>query len=168
MRSRHAFSRTLLPIACPSAFAILFSTLAMVSTFSTLAVPRSATAGSLGETEGDLVPSQYDNCWVVVNGPNQASNQVDTDQDGYGNRCDTDYDDNLATTAADFGQLLGQFGRSCNRFLPGYLDCEEKDHDGNLNVTVADFGIFLQKFSSPPGAPGPSGLACAGTVPCNP
>jgi len=124
----------------------------------------SASAGAVVDTDGDLVPDQFDNCRLVLNGPNQATNQVDSDLDGYGNRCDTDYD-NIAgstvftTTVADFGLFLATFGTA---------SLGETDHDGSGTITASDFAIFLGKFSAPPGGPGPSGLACAGAIPCTP
>jgi hypothetical protein len=108
----------------------------------------SAAAGAVTDTDADLVPDQFDNCRLVANGPNQGTNQVD----GYGNRCDTDYDNSLTTTTADFGAFLATFGTN---------NLGETDHDGSGTITTADFGIFLGKFSATPGAPGPSGLACA-------
>jgi len=114
-----------------------------------------ANAGNVADADGDLVPDSFDNCDVADNGPNDGSNQVDTDIDGYGNACDADYDNDLAVTAGDFGIFLGTFGG------PGDLT----DHDGDGSVTAADFGVFLGQFG---GAPGTSGLACAGTVPCTP
>ena len=121
----------------------------------------SASAGAVADADGDLVPDQFDNCNAVANGPNQTTNQVDSDLDGYGNRCDADYDNNIATTAADFGQFLATFGTN---------NLGETDHDGNGTITAADFGIFLGKFSGVGAAnrPGTSGLACAGTTPCTP
>ena len=122
----------------------------------------SASAGAVTDTDGDLVPDQFDNCSAVANGPSQGSNQVDSDLDGYGNRCDADYDNSLTTTALDFGTFLSTFGTN---------NLGETDHDGSGTITALDFGIFLGKFSAPPGpgnAPGPSGLACAGTTPCTP
>jgi hypothetical protein len=115
----------------------------------------SATAGSVTDTDNDLVPDQFDNCSSAPNGPNEGSNQVDTDIDGYGNACDPDYDNDFAVTTADFSVFLGDFGG------PGTLT----DHDGDGQVTTADFAVFLGLFG---GAPGPSGLACAGTTPCTP
>lgn len=115
-----------------------------------------ASAGAVTDTDSDLVPNQFDNCRTHQNGPNQASNQVDSDLDGYGNRCDADYDNDLATTPADFSQFLATFGGAAT----------ETDHDGDLAGTPADFGIFLQFFGTNP--PGPSGLACANTTPCTP
>lgn len=112
----------------------------------------SAAAGAVTDTDGDLVPDQFDNCRTHLNGPNQGTNQVDSDLDGYGNRCDADYDNSLTTTVGDFTTFLGTFGTN---------SLGETDHDGSGTITTADFGIFLGKFSAAPGAPGPSGLACA-------
>jgi hypothetical protein len=126
----------------------------LVSLFA-IGFAMSATAGSVTDTDSDLVPDGFDNCDVRPNGPNQGSNQVDSDQDGYGNACDADYNNDLGVTAADFGIFLTFFGG------PG----TNTDMDGDGNTTAADFGIFLQFFG---GVPGPSGLGCAGTVPCTP
>jgi len=117
----------------------------------------SASAGAVTDTDGDLVPDQFDNCRTLDNGPNDGSNQVDTDLDGYGNRCDADYDNDTATTPADFSQFLAAFGGPAT----------ETDHDGDLAGTPADFSIFLTYFAGVL-PPGPSGLACAGTTPCTP
>lgn len=112
----------------------------------------SAAAGAVTDSDNDLVPNQFDNCSQVANGPNQGTNQVDSDLDGYGNRCDTDYDNSLTTTVSDFSFFLGTFGTN---------SLGETDHDGSGTITVADFSIFLSKFPPGPSVPGPSGLACA-------
>jgi hypothetical protein len=126
----------------------------LVSLFA-IGFAMSATAGSVTDTDSDLVPDGFDNCDVKPNGPNQGSNQVDSDQDGYGNACDADYDNDLAVTSADFGIFLASFGG------PGTItDC-----DGDGQTTSADFACFLTQFG---GVPGSSGLACAGTIPCTP
>jgi hypothetical protein len=39
------------------------------------------------------------------------------------------------------------------------------DLDANGQTNLADFNLFVALFGGPPG---PSGLACAGTVPCTP
>ena len=114
----------------------------------------SATAGSVSDGDSDLVPDEFDNCVARINGPNEGSNQVDTDVDGYGNACDPDYDNDFGVTAVDFGTFLTFFGG------PG----DETDHDGDGATTAADFGVFLQFFG---GVPGP-GLPCAGTPDCTP
>lgn len=129
----------------------------------TLGLARSATAGVAFDRDGDLVPDQWDNCSALANGPSQSiPNQVDSDLDGYGNRCDADYDNSGTTTSSDFGIFLASFGT--NSF-------GETDHDGSGTVTAADFGTYLGKFSgmgAGGNSPGPSGLSCAGTTPCTP
>mgnify|MGYP003574702203 CR=1 FL=1 len=117
----------------------------------------SAPADAQQDLDNDFVPDAFDNCLEIPNGPNEVSNQVDTDVDGYGNACDGDYDNSLTVDTSDYatGFLPTLAG-------PGTLT----DHDGNGIVTVTDFSVFLRQFSS--GAPGPSGLACAGTIPCTP
>jgi hypothetical protein len=142
-----------------------------------LGAPLAVFAGVVPDFDFDLVPSDFDGCSQVANGPSQTSNQVDSDLDGYGNRCDTDYDQNGATTAADFGLLLGCFGQ-IGPFGGSAVGCRVIGHDGNTAITAADFGIFLGKFSGAGDAnrPGPSGLFCAnptirvdlGQVPCTP
>ena len=117
----------------------------------------SATAGNVTDTDGDLVPDGFDNCDVVPNGPNQGSNQVDSDQDGYGNACDADYDNNNAVTATDFGPFIAALGTSND---------PDTDHDGNGQTTALDFSVFLSQLTQ--GFPGTSGLACAGSIPCLP
>lgn len=127
----------------------------------------SASAGAILDNDSDLVPDQFDNCRTHANGPNQTTNQVDSDLDGYGNRCDADFsntpgnppavpaDTNGNTNVADFGIFLLTFGQPT---------LGETDMNGDGICNVADFGLFLQKFSAPSGPnnqPGPSGLACA-------
>lgn len=116
----------------------------------------SATAGSVLDTDSDLVPDPFDNCSGDPNGPNDASNQIDHDVDGYGTVCDGDYDDDLATGLADFNLFLADFGNAVT---------SEFDHDNDGATGLSDFNAFLALFGGPPG---PSGLGCAGTPPCVP
>lgn len=128
-----------------------------------LLTPVAGFAGAVLDADNDLVPDQFDSCVNHANGPNQASNQIDTDLDGYGDRCDPDVDQSCSVTALDFGSWLTCFGSYCN----------EADFDNSGTVTAIDFGVFLSFFGQPPG---PSGLACAdctirvdqGGVPCLP
>lgn len=143
---------------------------ARLDAFATLVVSlavlvASPAAHARSDRDADLIYDEFDNCSLVANGPNQNTNQVDSDLDGYGNRCDTDYDNSSTTTSIDFGHFLQCFGFG----IPGAPpDCPETDHDGSGTITTADFGIFLGKFAAAPGAPGPSGLVCAGSdsAPC--
>lgn len=126
----------------------------------------SSFAGSSVDTDSDGVPDQYDNCTTKANGPllGGCSAQEDTDQDGFGNSCDADWDDDGAVGGTDFAKFSAAFGS-----MPG---------DGNWNPLVdtdcdsaiggTDFAVFSGNF--PPGVNGPSGLACAdstnATAPC--
>lgn len=107
-----------------------------------------AGAGSVADADGDGVPDSFDNCSLVPNGPGENSNQVDTDQDGFGNACDADYDQDGNTLGSDFGLFGVAFGGTDQLY----------DHDGDGNVLGSDFGIFGTLFG---GTPGPSGLGCA-------
>ena len=115
----------------------------------------SANAGSVVDTDLDLVPDAFDNCSADPNGPGQASNQIDTDVDGYGNFCDADFNNDNGVDGGDFGLFVANF----NSTSPLH------DLTGDGLVDGADFGRFVALFNQ---VPGPSGLACAGTVPCVP
>jgi hypothetical protein len=118
-----------------------------------------------GDFDADLILNADDNCVGEINGPNQPSNQLDTDADGYGNACDPDYDQDFAVTPGDFGVFLACFGKN-TPFASGQPNdpsCFQSDFDGDGTVTSADSGTIIERIG---GAPGPSGLWCAGTIPC--
>jgi len=128
-----------------------------------------ATAGSVTDTDGDGVPDSFDNCSTIPNGPvssgpNDLTNQGDTDQDGFGNACDGDFDQDNLTQTSDAQIFLGDF--------PGAADLTDMTGDGLAQTN--DFQIFLGFFPTDP--PGPSGLSCAdpfidvgaGDTPCTP
>ena len=107
-------------------------------------------AGWPGDIDRDDIPDSIDNCLIAAN-PQQG----DPDLDGYGNRCDGDFDQDGDTDQDD----LDFFSFNCgSEPIPPICDFNE-----NGLVDFADFGIFASLFGAPPG---PSGLACAGTVPC--
>jgi hypothetical protein len=116
----------------------------------------------LVDADGDGVANAEDNCVTRPNGPaipDQGGNsQLDTDQDGYGNVCDRDLNQDGLVAGPDFTIFLGCFNQTATTHL-----CHAADMDGNDFVGGPDFTLFLQAFNAPPG---PSGLACAGTVPC--
>ena len=103
----------------------------------------SANAGSVADADGDLVPDAFDNCPAQANGPGEATNQVDTDGDGRGNRCDPDFDQDDQALASDFTLFLGAF--------PGPVSGadEEFDLDGDGQALAGDFTIFLEFFPGP-------------------
>jgi len=138
---------------------------AAVAAFVALVTPTVAWSGPLEDWDNDLVASQYDNCQYYDNGPNEPSNQVDTDLDGYGNACDADYDNTAAgpnsflVSGTDFARFVSCFGSSA-------ADCLEADHTGDGLIAGTDFGRFVQLFGG--SMQGASGLYCAGMIPCMP
>lgn len=118
-------------------------------------LPMAGTAQSQTDTDGDGVPDSMDNCTLVANGPNDLSDQVDTDQDGFGNVCDGDFDNNGVHDGGDFSDLVVNFNSTIELF----------DLTGDGFVTGCDHASFRAMWGQ---LPGPSGLSCAGTIPCPP
>jgi len=114
-----------------------------------------ASAGAVVDTDADLVPDQFDNCRLVANGPSNTSNQIDANLDGYGNRCDADYNNDGFINGGDFGAFISAFN-TANATI---------DISGDGVVNGNDFNMFVAMFNT---AVGPSGLLCAGTIPCTP
>src|SRR5206468_154661 len=106
------------------------------------------------DADSDGVVDDEDDCSTVPD-----FSQLDSDRDGYGNACDGDYDDNGVVGISDFIALGQAFGK--NTTSPGWNP--EIDANGDGVIGVADFIAIGHSFGKPPG---PSGLACAGSVPC--
>jgi hypothetical protein len=104
--------------------------------------------------DGDGVGDPVDNCSQTPN-----TNQIDTNADGFGNRCDADYDNNGMVGASDYGRLAAAYGTTTE--MPGFDPAIDVNNDGAIGA--AEFSFFVSRFGLPPG---PSGLACAGTIPC--
>lgn len=119
-----------------------------------LALP---TASFGADADNDGVDDALDNCLLV---PNAAPADCDTDQDGYGNACDGDFDQGLTVNANDWKFLWFP------DWVAGVDSGTGTDMDCDGAVTADDFtGFFLPAFQS--GEVGPSGLACAGAPPCS-
>jgi hypothetical protein len=112
-----------------------------------------ANAGSITDSDNDLIPDVFDNCLVEANGPGDKTNQDDADQDGYGNICDGDLTNDGLVAGTDFNDFVGLFGGT---------DLVA-DFTGDGLVAGTDFNKFVGMFG---GIVGPSGLSCAGTIPC--
>jgi hypothetical protein len=91
-------------------------------------------------TDGDTLADGIDNCINIAN-----ADQRETDGDGYGNRCDADFDNSGFVNITDLGIFKSRFGTSN----------ADADLDGNGFVNITDLGIFKSLFGKPPG---PSGL----------
>jgi hypothetical protein len=92
------------------------------------------------DSDGDGFADSLDNCTLEAN-----PDQRDTNDDGFGNRCDPDLDDDGIVDFADLGLLKGAF----------FGSDPDADFDGDGRVDFADLGIMKAYFFGPPG---PSGL----------
>jgi hypothetical protein len=121
----------------------------------TLALALVSTAGPtcLGDADSDGicdVEEGGDNCLGVANPA-----QRDDDEDGYGNICDTDTNQDCATGAADLSGVFVDFGASAP-WAPKSGGAFDVDEGGS--VGAGDLGAVFNNFGS---SPGPSGKACA-------
>lgn len=116
------------------------------------------------DTDGDGYLDVEDNCTLIANGAPEPDLR-DADLDGFGNACDGDFDNNGYVTTMDFGVFLQCYQTGSGPALDP--DCEGSDMDGSGVVDIDDFNNhFLPAFQA--GTPGPSGLVCAGSIPCLP
>jgi hypothetical protein len=107
-------------------------------------------AGSVADADLDGIPDQYDNCVNNANGPllGTCSTNNDGDEDGYGNSCDRDFNNNGATDVTDLTTILNNVGSA------------DPQLDLNCNglADLSDLTVVLNSLGS---TPGPSGLGCA-------
>jgi len=108
----------------------------------------------VSDADGDGVCDPVDNCLAAAN-----ASQTDVDQDGYGNACDPDGNNDGTVGGPDFTPFALTFGSQCgdSTFDPVF------DLNDDCAIGGPDFTVFAAHFGGPPG---PSGYACAGTVPC--
>ena len=96
---------------------------------------------STTDTDEDGIPDYADNCIFLAN-----PTQVDSDVDGYGNRCDGDLDGNHFTNAFDTVLFRRQLGMPSDG--PVY---NPADINANGVVNSQDAVLFRQLLGSPPG-----------------
>ncbi|MEQ1801025.1 MAG: dockerin type I domain-containing protein [Gammaproteobacteria bacterium] len=106
------------------------------------------------DIDGDGIYDASDNCVLMAN-----PTQLDSNADGYGNICDADLNSSGSVTAADYAILRSVL----NLAAASSQTAAGADFNGSGTVTAADYAILRSKIGT---APGPSGLACAGTIPC--
>jgi len=99
----------------------------------------------LPDTDADQAPDDADNCSTVAN-----PTQCDSDDDGFGNRCDGDLNGNGITNAQDTTLFRAQLGQPSA--MPTY---NKADLTCNGSVNAQDMTLFRGLLGSPPG---PSGL----------
>ncbi len=88
------------------------------------------------DADNDGVVDYEDNCLNIEN-----INQRDTDNDGFGNRCDADLNNDGATNFADFASFRQHF----------FTASPDADLNGDGVVNFADFAIFRSLFNQQPG-----------------
>ncbi len=91
------------------------------------------------DTDEDGIIDLDDNCTIIAN-----PDQRDTDNDGFGNLCDADFDNNGLVSFADLNQFRENFGTSN----------PDADLDGSGSVSFHDLDIFRNLFNLPPGPAG--------------
>jgi hypothetical protein len=117
--------------------------------------------GNSDPTQGDACDTDDDNDVVLDTTDNRqfvTTPRSRHEPDGYCNLCDADYD-TTAASPSDFGLFRLAFGK----LLGDPAHNPDVDADGDGAIGIDEFGLFKLSFL---GAPGPSGLACAGTPPC--
>ncbi len=108
------------------------------------------------DADGDGVHDSVDNCTNVANGtliPDAGGHsQLDSDGDGYGNRCDADLNNSGVITAIDFNL----FRSVLNQPATASALAAAADLNGSGLVNAIDFNILRGALNQ---SPGPSGLA---------
>ena len=92
------------------------------------------------DTDDDGIEDLEDNCTGVAN-----RSQRDTDDDGFGNACDGDLDNDCLIDPDDVAIMKSRF----------FTDDEDADLNGDGNVNFIDLGIVKMSYFQPPG---PSGV----------
>ena len=95
---------------------------------------------TVDDQDSDGIINVNDNCILVAN-----PEQRDTDNDGFGNACDPDFDNTLIVNAGDLSYLKSMF----------FTADPHADLDGSGSVNAADLAILKSFFFK---SPGPSGL----------
>ena len=117
---------------------------------SVLATLLMAFAAYAADTDGDGISENSDNCTEVAQGGADQPGSCDTDNDGYGNACDGDFDQDLDVDTADFNIFKADYESGSDSGAGTDMDC-----DGD--VDTKDYDLFGSQYSD--GGPGPSGTA---------
>lgn len=100
------------------------------------------------DADFDGVFDSVDNCTFIPN-----PDQIDTNNDGIGNQCDTDINNDCITAFIDISQFTPRFGAGAGD--PNYDEDFDFDSSGSLNFL--DYIRMTSSFQQPPG---PSANPC--------
>lgn len=120
------------------------------------AFPPQSGAGPCDDPDSDSICAPIDNCSDKAN---TAQTDTDVAQDGYGNLCDADYDENNIVGFTDLAALRAAWQATATdtNYNP---DC---DSEPNNVIGFTDLALLRAQWQ---GGPGPSGMSCAGSQPC--
>lgn len=123
-----------------------------------LALVTGAGAGDCAvDADGDGVCDDpgptADNCTGVAN-----PDQRDDDQDGFGNKCDSDVNQDCAAGTPDIAAITNAFGAGTINDWNGNPEIAAYDINCDNSVGAPDVGIAFGAFGTPPG---PSARTCA-------
>ena len=108
------------------------------------------------DTDGDGVFDEDDNCIEVSQ--SSPNGWCDDDQDGYGNACDGDFDNDFVVGQLDFGEkFLLDFILGMSSNVEGNPQGTDMNCDGVVDGVDFASPHFLSQYLA--GAPGPSGAA---------
>ncbi|MEM7083004.1 MAG: hypothetical protein AAF465_09740 [Pseudomonadota bacterium] len=93
-------------------------------------------ANSLSDDDGDGAYDLFDNCLATAN-----ADQYDSDQDGFGNVCDADFNNDCVINFVDINMFSTAFASSSEDF--------DLNNDGVVNFL--DFSVLAGLFLNPPG-----------------
>ena len=88
---------------------------------------------AITDSDGDNIPDRDDNCRLTGN-----SLQRDSDEDGYGNACDCDLDNDGSVDISDFTQFRGYWGTGA----------AIADFNSDDSVDISDFMIFQSRWGT--------------------
>ncbi|VAW59289.1 hypothetical protein MNBD_GAMMA08-306 [hydrothermal vent metagenome] len=101
------------------------------------------------DTDLDGIFDHEDNCTLAANGPlildAGGNSQLDTDNDGFGNMCDADLNNDNIVNSLDLGLFKIRFSTTD----------ADADINGDGIVNSLDLGLFKSLFFKPPGPSGP-------------
>jgi len=94
------------------------------------------------DSDGDGVLDNVDNCILHSN-----VSQLDTDADGYGNRCDADLNNSSTVNITDYSIFGSHFGSVVGdaNYNP------DADFNGSGSINITDYSIFGSLWAKPPG-----------------